>query len=78
MEIARGMEAADKNAKPFKITEPSINKLSSPSPKSRGSISCYCCGCTNHGPADCKFIQFINLNATIAGRRDTLLQLGEQ
>ena len=55
MEIARGMEAADKNSKAFMDVEPSIRKFSKYSPKSKERQPCYRCGRTNHNAADCKF-----------------------
>jgi hypothetical protein len=55
MEIARAMEAADKNSKAFKTPEPAIRKFSSHAPKPRERQSCYRCGRANHTAADCKF-----------------------
>ena len=44
------MEAADKNARMIRPTTASIH-----STKTKDSRLCYCCGCSAHNPANCKF-----------------------
>ena len=56
IEIARGMESADKDAKTFKMPVAIIKKLStSPQKSNEIQINCYRCGRANHTPAQCKF-----------------------
>lgn len=54
LDIARSMEAADKNMMAFKPSE-SIHALSSQHSPARGKQSCYCCGRTNHNAEESKF-----------------------
>ena len=55
LEIARGMEAADKDTKSFKTTDSMIKKIESHSPEKAASRICYRCGRSNHNPMKCKF-----------------------
>ena len=55
LEIARGMESADKETKALKSPDPAIKKLGTRSQRPRAFQSCYRCGRSNHKPADCKF-----------------------
>ena len=56
IEIARGMESADKDAKTFKMSDPIIKKLSTrPQKFTETRTNCYRCGRANHTPANCKF-----------------------
>ena len=55
LEIARGLEVADKETKAFKSSDPAIKKLGTRPKKPSVSQSCHCCGRLNHKPADCKF-----------------------
>ena len=56
IEITRGMESADKDAKTFKMSDPIIKKLSSrPQKFTEMRTNCYRCGRANHTPANCKF-----------------------
>ena len=60
MDIAQAMEAADRNSKAFKTTEPAIRKFtaqptSHPSRPVREKTSCYRCGRPGHAQADCKW-----------------------
>ena len=55
LEIARGMESADKDTKAFKTTDPIIKKLGTRPQKSTNTRNCYRCGRSNHTPANCKF-----------------------
>ena len=55
LEIARGMEAADKDTKSFKMTDPMIKKIESQSPEKAANRICYRCGRSNHSPMKCKF-----------------------
>ena len=55
LEIAKGMEAADKDTKSFKTTDPMIKKIESRSPEKAATRICYCCGRSNHSPMKCKF-----------------------
>ena len=64
MEIARVIEAANTNAKSFKVAEPTIRKFSSQPQQQDSRNLCYCCGHTSHSPPNCKFKE-----ATIAGRK---------
>ena len=52
MEIAQAMEAADRNAKSLKGTEPSIHQFVSQTPD---RAPCTRCGRKNHKPQDCRF-----------------------
>ena len=59
MDIAQAMEAADKNSKAFKTTEPAIRKFtaqptSNPS-RLREKTPCYRCGRPGHSQDDCKW-----------------------
>ena len=51
----RGMESADKETKGFKLPDPAIKKLGTRSQKPSVLQGCYCCGRSNHKPADGKF-----------------------
>ena len=59
LEIAKAMEAADKDARGFKRKDAAVQKLGggyfrkqkSPTPRQ----SCYSCGRPNHTPTECKF-----------------------
>ena len=55
LEIARGMESADKDTKTFKTTDPIIKKLGTRPQKSTNTRNCYHCGCSNHTHTNCKF-----------------------
>ena len=61
IELAQCMEQADKNSKAFKVTEASVQKLSS-TPRKRGGAAprqrqrCYRCGRPNHQATACRFI----------------------
>ena len=55
MDIARSMEAADKNTKSFKPSDPAIRSFSSQSPRTKERRPCYRCGRSAHDPAECKF-----------------------
>ena len=48
------MEAADKDTKSFKTIYPMIKKIGSRFQNAAGR-NCYCCGCSNHTAATCKF-----------------------
>ena len=52
MEIAQGMEAADRHSKSLKTSEPAIRAFMS---HSTSHSPCYHCGRTNHTPASCTF-----------------------
>ena len=54
LEISRGMEAADKDTKSFKTTDPMIKKIGSRFQNAAGR-NCYRCGRSNHTAATCKF-----------------------
>ena len=56
LEIASGMEAADKDTKSFqfKTTDSIIKKIGNRPPKVTGR-NCYRCGRSNHSPTNCKF-----------------------
>ena len=55
LEIARGMESADKDSKSFKKTD-TINAIRPrPANSNRQFESCYRCGRSNHNAANCKF-----------------------
>ena len=49
LELAQGMEAADRNAKSLKTPETSVQKGAG------SSTPCYRCGRSNHNPKDCRF-----------------------
>ena len=53
MDLALGMEAADRNAKSLKGPEAAVQKLVVRKPVS--SAPCYRCGRTNHAAKDCRF-----------------------
>ena len=55
MDIARSMEAADKNTKSFKPSDSAIRSFSSQPPRTRERRPCYRCGRLAHDPAECKF-----------------------
>ena len=55
MDIARSMEAADKNTKSFKPSDPAIQSFSSQSPRTKERRPGYRCGRSAHDPAECKF-----------------------
>ena len=56
LEVARGMECADKDTKSFKSTDPLIKTIGAPPQKSTDRArNCYRCGRSNHTPANCKF-----------------------
>ena len=56
MELAQGMEAAERNSKSLKGTKFTIRKLrGKPPPRAKRQQPCYRCGKSNHSPMDCKF-----------------------
>lgn len=55
LDIARGMESAEKETKAFKTTEPAIKKLGTKPPRSCTAQNCYRCGRSNHRADTCKF-----------------------
>ena len=55
MEIAQAMEAADRDTKALKTPEAAIHRFSTRPPKPTEQRSCYRCGRSSHGPAECKF-----------------------
>ena len=56
MEIAQGMETADRNSKAFKGTEIAVKKLHSNPPRSGGSQqACYRCNRPGHSAGTCRF-----------------------
>ena len=60
IEIAKAMEAADKEARAFRKTDPAIQKLGKPSgshwnENKHDQQPCYRCGRTNHTANECKF-----------------------
>ena len=55
MEIAQVMEAADRDTKALKTPEAAIHRFSTRPPKPTEQRSCYRCGRSSHGPAECKF-----------------------
>ena len=56
MELAQGMEAAERNSKSLKGTEFAVRKLrGKPPPRPKTQQPCYQCGKSNHSPMDCKF-----------------------
>ena len=56
MELAQGMEAAERNSKSLKGTEFAVRKLrGKPPPRPKTQQPCYRCGKSNHSPMDCKF-----------------------
>ena len=56
MELAQGMEAAERNARSFKATEPAIRKIrGKPFQRPKPSLSCSRCGKSNHTPQECRF-----------------------
>ena len=68
IELAQGMEAAEKNAQSFKGTEATIQKIrQSATPRGAGAKQppadsdkpCYRCGKKNHTPANCRFKEVI-------------------
>ena len=54
LEIARGMESADKDSNSFKKAD-TINAIRCPANPNRQFESCYRCGRSNHNAANCKF-----------------------
>ena len=54
MEMAQAMEAAERNAKSFKGTEPSIHRFNA-QPSASEHPPCTRCGRKNHKPQDCHF-----------------------
>ena len=54
LEISWGMEAADKDTKSFKTTDPMIKKIGSRFQNAAG-WNCHRCGRSNHTAATCKF-----------------------
>ena len=68
IELAQGMEAAEKNAQSFKGTEVTIQKIrQSATPRGAGAKQppadldnpCYRCGKKNHTPANCRFKEVV-------------------
>ena len=56
MELAQGMEAADRNTRLFKGTEPAINRLGGRQFQGQGKQPpCSRCGKTNHAAPECRF-----------------------
>ena len=55
LEVARGMEAADKDTKSFKPTDAMIKQIDSRTPEKATGRNCYRCGRSNHTPTNCKF-----------------------
>ena len=59
VEVAKGMEAAEKETKAFKTSDPAIKKLSTRTLKTTAHAqttqNCYRCGRSNHRPSECKF-----------------------
>ena len=55
LDIARGMESAEKETNAFKTTEPAIKKLGAKPQRSSTTQNCYRCGCSNHRADTCKF-----------------------
>ena len=56
MELTQSMEAADRNSRAFKATEPTIKKISSRQPqRPRPQQPCSRCGKTGHKAPDCRF-----------------------
>ena len=56
MELAQGMEAAERNARSFKGTEPAIRKIrGKPFQRPKPSLSCSRCEKSNHTPQECRF-----------------------
>ena len=56
MELTQSMEAADRNSRAFKATEPTIKKISSRQPQHpRPQQPCSRCGKTGHKAPDCRF-----------------------
>ena len=59
LEIAKAMEAADKDARAFKRTDTAVQKLGGGYFRKQKSLtprqSCYRCGRPNHTPTECKF-----------------------
>ena len=50
------MECADKDTKAFKSTDPLIKTIGAfPQQSTDRAQNCYCCGHSNHTPANCKF-----------------------
>ena len=52
LELAQGMEAAERNAKSLKGTEAVVHKVTA---KSSSQSPCYRCGHSNHEPSACRF-----------------------
>ena len=56
MELTQSMEAADRNSRAFKVTEPTIKKISGRQPqRPRPQQPCSRCGKTGHKAPDCRF-----------------------
>ncbi len=53
VELARGMEAAEKNAKSLKGIDGAVHKISTGT--DQGVTTCYRCGKTSHDQKDCRF-----------------------
>ena len=55
LELAQGLEAADRHAKALKGSEVAVRKLSATPSKRPQHTMCYRCGRSNHKPKDCRF-----------------------
>ena len=55
LELAQGMEAADRNAKSLKGSKAVVAKVSDDPSAKRPTNPCYHCGKTNHKSRDCRF-----------------------
>ena len=67
LELAQGMEAAERNAKSLKGTETVVHKVTA---KRVSQVACYRCGLSNHEPKNCRFRNAICASAI---KRDTSL-----
>ena len=55
MDVALAMEAAERETKALKPAASTIHKFASQNSRRKEQSSCYRCGRSNHGPADCRF-----------------------
>ena len=55
MDVALAMEAAERETKALKPATSTIHKFASQDSRRKEWSSCYCCGRSTHGPADCRF-----------------------
>ena len=55
MDVALAMEAAERETKALKPAASTIHKFASQDSRRKERSSCYRCGRSNHGPADCRF-----------------------